>query len=203
MTHNQPDSPEVESHGFIVIEERRLKDARWEDDLVVHRVIVGVDSCHRHVPSFLVHRLVLRDDGNVSLHFTLNARKMVGEVVFPLRVRFHVLVVLSQVGGVVDVIRIANFLSDSVTFGLGDFFSSVIHPGVRVKLVFESLLDVLNHLLGSCACLWREVVFDEQCGCIVSQSAFGSASANFGAVGFLRDSVEFSRQVERLVVECF
>ena len=50
MAYHDADAAVVHGIVGIRIEERRLQDGRWKHDLVVERVVVGIDVAHLHLP---------------------------------------------------------------------------------------------------------------------------------------------------------
>ena len=56
VADDRANSAEVHRVVGFGVEERRLKDRGWEDDLVLRGVVVGVDGLGGHVPLVAVHR---------------------------------------------------------------------------------------------------------------------------------------------------
>ena len=57
VSYNTSDSAEIHSRVSFRVEHRGLQDSGRENNLVVERTVVGIDSLWRHAPFGFIHRL--------------------------------------------------------------------------------------------------------------------------------------------------
>ncbi len=140
------DGAVVDRRVGIRIEERRLQDGGREHDLVLDRVVVGVDGLRGHAPLALVHRLADAALAVVPLerHRTLGVAE-------------HVAVGQLQATVVAPLVRVADLQAEVLQLGAGLGLGVLAHPLELVQARAHGHLHVGHQLVHLGLRIGREI----------------------------------------------